>query len=1034
MTKKRVYDLAKEIGMKGQDLAVMLRDWGFEVKSHMTALEDSDLLVIQGRLQANGYGGSGAPAAAEETSISGVIVRKKKKKPEGEGDAAAASDADGEAAPAAAAQSAAPAPAAAPAAAAPIEPAPVRPTPTRPTVQPRVEEPTARQDTARQETARTDGPRTDAARPEAGRTDTARTDATRTEAPRATPRVDAPAAKPAPAAPAPAAAAAASSAPAARPTSEAKPAVVTPPASTRTPSETHSDVVVPARTRRPEGDAPKVEEQRAPAAERASAPREAARPSEAPVREKPVAPEAAPAAQAQATPAAEPAPGAAAPADDVVRAGDKRRAGKVVGFIDLSKVQPKEQARRESRRLQSRDDAAAPDVQPTLGKGRRPLVRGTDQARGNLTASELREREGQRFLRRARPMAPGQQGAGGPGRPGVGGRPSLRGRTGGRLSGASASPMSGSEVTVEAPVTVKRLADVLAVKQNEVLRKAFDLLGFGAVNINSVLDEDTAMLIAEEFAVALLVTHEVAAEEALLGELRETRGAVADEHLTVRTPTVAILGHVDHGKTTLIDALRKSRIADGESGGITQHIGAYQVFTKAGHPVTVVDTPGHAAFTAMRARGARAVDIVIVVIAADDGVMPQTEEAINHARVAKTPIVVALNKMDKPEANPERVKQQLAGLDLVPEEWGGTTAIMPISALTGDGIDALLERVFLEGELLELRAHDEGSASGVVLEAEIQQGRGIIAYLLVQDGSLERGNVILAGEGYGRVRSMHNDRGDEIEKAGPSMPVEVTGLDKLPGIGEHFHVVPDLQRAKEVAEERERSNRMSSLAERRSINRDNLFAAVADQARKTINLIVKADVQGSVEVLRSQLQDMRHEEVEVRVLHAGVGAVTESDVDLAITSDALVVAFHVSTNPKARQAAERGNVTIKNYRVIYEILDDVRKLMEGTLRPDIVEEITGHAEIRVIFRSSKIGNIGGSHVIDGKIYRDSRVRLIRDGKVVFTGYMGSLRREKDDSKEVREGFDCGIVVRDYNDIQEGDVVECYRLKEVKRTL
>jgi translation initiation factor IF-2 len=602
------------------------------------------------------------------------------------------------------------------------------------------------------------------------------------------------------------------------------------------------------------------------------------------------------------------------------------------------------------------------------------------------------------------------------------------------MSGPGASPLSGSEVLVEAPVTVKRLADVLAVKQNEVLRKAFDLLGFGAVNINSVLDEDTSMLLAEEFGVALVVTHEVAAEEALLGELRETRGAVADENLTVRTPTVAILGHVDHGKTTLIDALRKSRIADGESGGITQHIGAYRVFTKAGHPVTVVDTPGHAAFTAMRARGARAVDIVIVVIAADDGVMPQTEEAINHARVAKTPIVVALNKMDKPEANPERVKQQLAGLDLVPEEWGGTTAIMPISALTGDGIDALLERVFLEGELLELRAHDDGSASGVVLEAEIQQGRGIIAYLLVQDGSLERGNVILAGEGYGRVRSMHNDRGDEIEKAGPSMPVEVTGLDKLPGIGEYFHVVPDLQRAKEVAEERERSNRMSSLAERRSINRDNLFAAVADQARKTINLIVKADVQGSVEVLRSQLQDMRHEEVEVRVLHAGVGAVTESDVDLAITSDALVVAFHVSTNPKARQAAERGNVTIKNYRVIYEILDDVRKLMEGTLRPDIVEEITGHAEIRVIFRSSKIGNIGGSHVIDGKIYRDSRVRLIRDGKVVFTGYMGSLRREKDDSKEVREGFDCGIVVRDYNDIQEGDVVESYRLKEVKRTL
>jgi translation initiation factor IF-2 len=667
-----------------------------------------------------------------------------------------------------------------------------------------------------------------------------------------------------------------------------------------------------------------------------------------------------------------------------------------------------------------------------MGKGRRPLARGTDQARGNLTANELREREGQRFLRRSRPMPGGPGGPGGPGRGGPG-RPGLRGRSSGRMAGSS-SPLAGNDATIEAPVTVKKLADALAVKQNEVLRKAFDLLGFGAVNINSVLDEDTALLIAEEFGVAIEVTHEVAAEEALLEELRETRGAVADEHLTTRAPTVAILGHVDHGKTTLIDTLRTSTIADGESGGITQHIGAYQVHTRAGHAVTVVDTPGHAAFTAMRARGARAVDIVIVVVAADDGVMPQTEEAIAHARAAKTPIVVAINKMDKPEANPERVKQQLAGLDLVPEEWGGTTAMMPISALKGDGIDAMLERVFLEGELLELRAHDEGSASGIVLEAEIQQGRGIVAHLLVQDGSLERGDVILAGEGYGRVRSIHNDRGAEIERAGPSMPVEVTGLDKLPGIGEHFHVVPDLQRAKEVAEERERSNRMSSLAERRSINRENLFAAVADQARKTINLIVKADVQGSVEVLRSQLQDMRHEEVEVRVLHAGVGAVTESDVDLAITSDALIVAFHVSTNPKARQAAERGNVTIKNYRVIYEILDDVKNLMEGTLRPDIVEEITGHAEIRLIFRSSKIGNIGGSHVIDGKLYRDSRVRLVRDGKVIFTGYMGSLRREKDDAKEVREGFDCGIVIRDYNDIQQGDVVEAYRLKEVKRTL
>ena len=377
---------------------------------------------------------------------------------------------------------------------------------------------------------------------------------------------------------------------------------------------------------------------------------------------------------------------------------------------------------------------------------------------------------------------------------------------------------------------------------------------------------------------------------------------------------------------------------------------------------------------------------------------------------------------------------QLSALDLIPEEWGGETAMMPVSALQGTGIEDLLERVYLEAEVLELDSHPTGPASGVVLEAEIQQGRGIVAHLLIQDGSLERGQVILAGEGYGKVRSIQNDRGQTIEAAGPSTPVEVSGLDKLPGVGERFHVVPDLQAAKEVAEERAHANRMMTLADRQSVSRENLFEAVAERSKSIINLVVKADVQGSVEVLKSQLAELTHDEVAVKVLHAGVGAIAESDVDLATTSDATIVAFHVGTNTKARQLAERNNVDIRNYRVIYEVLDDVRKMMEGQLAPEVSEQITGHVEIRRIFRSSKLGNIAGSHVIDGTVNRDSKLRLLRDGNVVFTGEIGSLRRESEDAKEVREGFDCGIVIKNYNDIQEGDIIEAFRYVETKRTI
>jgi translation initiation factor IF-2 len=497
---------------------------------------------------------------------------------------------------------------------------------------------------------------------------------------------------------------------------------------------------------------------------------------------------------------------------------------------------------------------------------------------------------------------------------------------------------------------------------------------------------------------------------------------------------VAFLGHVDHGKTTLIDAIRSSRVAEDEAGGITQHIGAYQVKTKKGHTLTIIDTPGHAAFTAMRARGAQAVDIVVLVVAADDGVMPHTEEALNHARAAKVPVVVALTKIDKPEANTARAMQQLAGLGLNPEVWGGETAMLEVSALKNIGVEELLERVFLESEVLELKCHPEGPAQGVVLEAEIQQGKGIVAHLLVQDGTLNRGDIILAGEGYGKVRSMHDDRGNTVEHAPPSMPVEVSGLSALPGIGESFYVVEALAQAKEVAEERERKNRAMSLTERRSVSAESLTRVVAAEAKQMINLVVRADVQGSVEVLRSALSELKHEEIEVRVLHAGVGAVTESDVLLASSSGAIIVAFHVGVNDKARIAAERANIELRYYEIIYQLLDDMRDLMEGTLSPEIVEEITGHVEIRALFKSSKVGTIAGSHVTDGSVFRDSKVRLIRDGKVLHTGTLASLRREKDDAKEVREGFDCGIVIKDFQDVQPGDIVEAYKVVKKRRTL
>ncbi len=918
--KKRIYDLAKEYGMSGQDLAKKLRDRGFDwIKGPMSALDDFQVLQAQGLLEAEGRKSATQVESADVGG--GLVLRKKKKKL-----SLSSGDVD-------------------------------ETTPEAVTTAPRPALPKLEIEPIEDDEP---DPEIMASAPAI-------------EPPPAPPEVS----RPIPSAPHPQEIEA-----------EAAPIVERP-------------VEPPHVVRVPNVAPPEAPTIAAPAQETVTA---------------------ASAATERAPEVAEPA-AAEPPAGAAPASATPRRLGKVVGFIDLSKIKSQVPKKPESRRLRSKDDVA-PDVQPTLGHDKkRALVRGDRGTRGGLSAGQLREREAGRFLRRRGPTPAGAGSTSGP-------RP-MRSRQDG-----SSSPYGGNTIQVDLPITIRKLADKLSIKTSELISIAIKRLGLDIfkVSINSLLDEDTAVLLAHEFGVELEVTQEVAAEQALIGELKKKRTGIHAEKLVLRPPTVAFLGHVDHGKTTLIDTIRQSRVAEGEAGGITQHVGAYQVSTKLGHKLTIIDTPGHAAFTQMRARGASAVDIVVLVVAADDGPMPHTEEAIAHARAAQSPIVVALTKVDKAEANTKRAMEGLSRLGLMPEAWGGDTAMIEVSAVKGIGVDTLLERLFLEGELLELKCHPDGPASGVVLEAEIQQGKGIVAHLLVQDGTLLRGDIILAGEGYGKVRSMHDDRGKQLESAPPSMPVEVSGLSALPGVGESFYVVEELGKAKEVAEERERKNRAMSLTERRSVDASSLMKVVADQAKHTINLVVRADVQGSAEVLKSSLSELTHDEVDVRVLFAGVGAVTESDVLLASTSTATIIAFHTGVNDKARIAAERAGIEVRHYEVIYELLDHMHALMEGALAPEVSEEVTGHAEVRALFKSSKVGTIAGSHVIDGSMFRDSKARVFRGGKVIFTGVLGSLRREKDEAKEVREGFDCGIVVRDFADVQVGDTVEGFKIVKTRRTL
>jgi translation initiation factor IF-2 len=573
---------------------------------------------------------------------------------------------------------------------------------------------------------------------------------------------------------------------------------------------------------------------------------------------------------------------------------------------------------------------------------------------------------------------------------------------------------------------VADLSHKMAVKSSEVIKQ---LMKLGTMaTINQSLDQDTAMIVVEEIG-HIAVAATLDDPEAFTVE---ESGAYEAEMLA-RAPVVTVMGHVDHGKTSLLDYIRRAKVASGEAGGITQHIGAYHVQTPRGM-LTFLDTPGHEAFTAMRARGAQATDVVILVVAADDGVMPQTREAIKHAKAAGVPIVVALNKMDKPEANPDRVRGELVAEEVVPEEFGGDAPFVPVSAKTGDGVDSLLEQVLLQAEVLELKAPVQAMARGLVVEARLDKGRGPVATVLVQSGTLRTGDVVLLGQAHGRVRAMLDENAKPVKEAGPSIPVEIQGLSEVPSAGDELMVLADERRAREIATYRQGKFRTTKLAKQQAAKLENMFTDMASGEVQVLTLIIKADVQGSQEALSSSLQKLSTDEVKVQVVMAGVGGISESDINLAIASGAVVIGFNTRADAGARRLAEANGIDIRYYNIIYDAVDEVRSAMAGMLSPDKKEEVIGGAEIRQVFRVSKIGSIAGCMVTSGVVRRTAQVRLLRDNVVVFTGVLDSLKRFKDDAKEVREGFECGLNIKNFNDIKEGDQLEFFEVKEVARTL
>jgi translation initiation factor IF-2 len=582
------------------------------------------------------------------------------------------------------------------------------------------------------------------------------------------------------------------------------------------------------------------------------------------------------------------------------------------------------------------------------------------------------------------------------------------------------------EVHVPETITVAELAHKMAVKASEVIKQLMKLGQM--VTINQPLDQDTAMILVEELGHKAVVA---ALDDVEAFTDAEVSSQVAES--LPRAPVVTVMGHVDHGKTSLLDYIRRAKVASGEAGGITQHIGAYHVETPRGM-ISFLDTPGHEAFTAMRARGATATDIVILVVAADDGVMPQTKEAIKHAKAAGVPIVVAINKIDKPDANMDRVKGELVTEEVIPEEFGGESPFVGVSARTGEGVDALLEQVLLQAEVLELRAPVNAMAKGLVIEARLDKGKGPVSTILVQSGTLKTGDVVLAGSTYGRVRAMLDENGKAIKTAGPSIPVEIQGLTEVPQAGDEFMVMADEKRAREIATYRAGKFRHTKLAKQQASKLENMFTDMTAGEVKLLPIIIKADVQGSQEALAQSVLKLSTDEVKIQIVYSGVGGVSESDVNLAIASKAVIIGFNTRADANARKAAENNGVDIRYYDIIYAAVDDLKAALSGMLTPDKVEEVIGTAEIRQVFRASKVGAIAGCMVTSGLVKRVAKLRLLRNNVVIFTGELESLKRFKDDAKEVREGFDCGLNIKGYNDIQEGDFLEFFEIREVAREL
>ena len=702
---------------------------------------------------------------------------------------------------------------------------------------------------------------------------------------------------------------------------------------------------------------------------------------------------------------------------------EKKKARKAKEQAERAQAEAARQAERDKRKPQSSGDR-----QPQQKRSRTEVrvvdTRGTsnvnpdkyDEKLDNFVPEAANINDGKQKIKKknTRDQGPDRRGGGR-------GRNDQR-RTRGQQPAFKPKPVQLS-ITVPDEITVGELASRMKISAGEVIKK---LMSMGLmVTVNQIIDYDSAFLVADEFKIKVSKEVVLTIEDRLFDE-----SADKEEDLKPRAPVVVVMGHVDHGKTSLLDAIRNTNVTAGEAGGITQHIGAYRV-TVQGKEITFLDTPGHEAFTAMRARGANLTDVAVLVVAADDGIMPQTVEAINHAKAAGVTIIVAINKIDKPGADPDRVKQELTQYELVPEEWGGDTICVPVSAVKGTGVNELLEMIILSSDMMELKANPSRAAKGVVIEAKLDKGRGAVATVLVQNGTLKNGDIVIAGTATGRVRMMTNDKGERVNEAGPSFPVEIMGLSEAPNAGDVFNAVADERMARELVEQRKHQEKEEAFKKDAKVNLDDLFNQIGSGI-KTFNIIVKADVQGSAEAVKQSLVKLSNDEVKVAVIHAGVGGITESDVMLAAASNALIIGFNIRPDKKALDAAARDGVDIRTYRIIYECIEEIEAAMKGMLAPKFRENVIGHAEVRQTIRVPNVGTIAGSYVTDGKIARHALIRVLRDNVVIFEDKIASLKRFKDDAREVAQSFECGVGLEKFNDIKVGDVLEAYVMEEIEQ--